>query len=379
MQLLRRLSFTMLLMSMMTLVACGDGDGDLTGGDDGDGGTSGGAIVSITKSDGDLSAANDITIFTSISLQSDGSPVANKLVTFTLNDPAMATFDPVIGTAVTDATGVAQITVKVTDVAGGVEVIASVTSTTTSDSATVSIGFTSLGDGQGTPPIGEPVAASIKLFTSTQQLASSGAQSIELTAIAKDASNNLVEGVTINFASNSGSLEKILDESGNSTNVTGPDGKVSMMLSTQAEPSNRVITVTIISGDVTDSLTIDVVGTVITLTGSASLEINDEANYIVNVLDSDGNGVAKTEVAISLSDVSTETPAGGVADITIPSSVTTDSEGQATVKITGTNGGTNSIIVTALGASATQDVSVQADSFLFTSFSNRESNGAFYV
>ncbi|NQZ26545.1 MAG: Ig-like domain-containing protein [Colwellia sp.] len=369
MQLLRRLSFTMLLMSMMTLVACGDGDGDLTGGDDG-GGSSGGAIVTITKSDGDLSADNDITIFTSILLESDNSPVVNKLVTFTLNDPAMATFDPVIGTAVTDAAGVAQITVKVTDVAGGVEVIASVTSTTTSDSATVSIGFTSLGDGQGTPPIGEPVAASIKLFTSTQQLASSGAQSIELTAIAKDASNNLVEGVTINFASDTGSLEKILDEIGNSTNVTGPDGKVSMMLSTQAEPSNRVITVTIISGDVTDSLTIDVVGTALTLTGSASLALNDEANYIVNVLDSDGNGVPKAVVDISLSGASTESPAGAVAVITLPATVTTDAEGQAIVKATGTSGGTNTIIISALGASATQNVSVQADSFLFTNFSN---------
>ena len=57
-------------------------------------------------------------------------------------------------------------------------------------------------------------------------------------------------------------------------------------------------------------------------------------------------------------------------EITIPTSVTTDSEGQATIKVTGTTGGTNSLIVTALGATASQDVSVQADSFLFTNFNN---------
>ena len=88
-------------------------------------------------------------------------------------------------------------------------------------------------------------------------------------------------------------------------------------------------------------------------------------------MDSDGNGVAKTPVEVSLSDASS-----GAADITIPEpgTVTTNSEGQATIKVTGTTSGSNSIIVTALGASAIQNVSVQADSFLFTNFSNGVAN-----
>ena len=359
MQLFRRLSFTMLLMSMMTLVACGGGDGDLTGGNDEEGGTSNSAKISISKSEGDLSATNDITISASLLLNSNGTGIAGKLITFTLNDPTIATFDPIIGTAVTNASGIATITVKVTDVAGGVEVTASAVGSD-SETASISIGFTSIGDGVKVV-IGEPEAASVRLFASSQQLASSGAQTIELTAIAKDENNNLLEGVTIKFIPDSGSVGAILDANGESSNVTGPDGKVAMTLSTQAEPSNRTITVTVISGDVSDSLEVDVVGTSLTLTGSASLALNDETNYIVNVLDSDGNGVAKSEVSISASNVD---------EITIPTSVITDSEGQATIKVTGTVGGTNSIIVTALGATASQDVSVQADSFLFTSFSN---------
>jgi hypothetical protein len=349
----------MLLMSMMTLVACGGGDGDLTGGGDGEGGTSDTAKISISKSEGDLSATNDITISASLVLNSSGAAVVGKLITFTLNDPSIAVFDPVVGTAITDASGIATITVKVTDVAGGVEVTATAVGSD-SDTGSASIGFTSAGDGVKIVE-GEPQAASIRLFASSQQLASSGAQSIELSAIAKDNNNNLLEGVTINFASDSGALGNVLDASGNSSNVTGSDGKVTMELSTQDEPSNRVVLVTVTSGDITDSLEIEVVGTTVTLTGSASLALNDETNYIVNVLDSDGNGVAKTEVVISASKGD---------EITIPTSVTTDSEGQATVKVTGTVGGTNSIIVNALGATASQDVSVQADSFLFTSFSN---------
>jgi len=350
MQLFRRLSFTMLLMSMMTLVACGGGDGDLTGG--GDGGTTGAVTLTVTKSDGDLSAANNVTV--SATVADNGNVVVNKTVTFTLAVDGSATFDPISGTATTDANGIATITVKVTDIKGSVNVIASYESTTDN------ISFNSAGDGVKIVE-GEPQAASIRLFASSQQLASSGAQAIELSAIAKDENNNLLEGVTINFASDSGALGEILDASGNSSNVTGSDGKVAMELSTQDEPSNRVILVTVTSGDITDSLEIEVVGTTVTLTGSSSLALNDETSYIVKVLDSDGNGVAKTELAISASKAD---------EIIIPTSVTTDSEGQATVKVTGTVGGTNSIIVTALGATASQDVSVQADSFIFTSFSN---------
>ena len=362
MQLLRRLSFTMLLMSLMTLVACGDGSGDLTGDDDGTG-TPDSMTLTVVKSDGDLSAANDITITATV--LANGAAVANKIVTFTVNNQEMATFTPAVGTSVTDANGNASITVKVTDVAGGVEVTASITG---ADSA--AIGFTSLGDGQGIPPVGAPEAATISLFTSSPQLASSGAQSIELTAIAKDANNNLVEGVTIDFTVDSGSLAKVVDDAGESSNLTGPDGKISMMLSTQAEPTNRIITATITSGDITDTLEIEVVGTTITLTGTTSLALNDEASYIINVLNSDGKGVAKTTVAISLSGISTESPAGSVAEISLPATVTTDSDGQATVKATGSTGGTNTIIVSALGTTSSQAVSVQADSFLFTSFSN---------
>jgi hypothetical protein len=343
----------MLLMSMMTLVACGGGDGDLTGG--GDSGTTDAVTLTVTKSDGDLSAINEITVTATV--VNNGSAVVNKTVTFTLAVDGSAIFDPVSGAVTTDANGIATIVVKVTDVKGSVNVIASYESTTDN------ISFNSAGDGVKIVE-GEPQAASIRLFASSQQLASSGAQSIELSAIAKDENNNFLEGVTINFASDSGALGKALDENGGSSNVTGPDGKVTMELSTQDEPSNRIINVTVTSGGITDSLEIEVVGTTLTLTGSSSLAINDETSYIVKVLDSDGNGVAKTAVTLSLG--------GGGAGIELPSPalVTTDAEGQALLQVTGTSGGTNSIVVTALGATANQDVSVQADSFLFTSFSN---------
>jgi hypothetical protein len=143
------------------------------------------------------------------------------------------------------------------------------------------------------------------------------------------------------------------------SNVTGNDGKVTAQLSTEGKRSNRAITVTVASGEITDSVEIEVVGTSLTLTGSSSLALNDEANYIVNVLESDGNGVPGTVVNVSLAN----TDGGNFANITLPETVTTGPEGQVLLKVTGLTGGNNTIVVSALGASASQDVSVQSDSF----------------
>jgi len=341
----------MLLMSMMTLVACGDGDGDLTGGDGG-GDTPDAITLTVVKSDGELSAANDITVVATV-LEND-SPVADKTVIFSLAVEGSAVLDPIAGTATTDASGVASITVKVTDMKGSVNVIATYTD------ATNDISFNSAGD--GIPVIvDEPIPATITLFASSQQLASSGAQGIELTAIAKDANNHLLTGVTINFNVDSGTIGGIENSEGEVSDKTDINGRVQKGLITVANPENRVITVNVSNGDVSDSLEIEVVGTTLTLTGSSSLALDDESSYVVNVQDSDGNGVAKTTVAISVENAD---------EITIPTEVITDTEGQATIKVTGISGGTNNIVVTALGASASQKVSVQADSFLFTSFSN---------
>jgi hypothetical protein len=221
-------------------------------------------------------------------------------------------------------------------------------------------------DGDGDVVTG-PVANSISLFASSQQIASSGAQTVTLTAIAKDADNNLLEGIDVRFSADSGALEKALDDTEQSPELTGPDGKITRILSTLAEPSNRIITITATSGDISDTLDIQVVGTAVTLTGSSSLAINDDNNFIVKVVDSDGESIANTTVTLSLTN---ESSGGDVASINLPESVVTDFTGQATVAVTGTASGTNTIIAEALGANAGQRVAVQSDSFLFTSFTD---------
>jgi hypothetical protein len=354
MELLRRFSFTLLLMSLMTLVACGGGDGGLSredgGGDDGTADAVTLTVANITE--GDLSAANDITITATV--LDNGSPVTNKTVNFTLALESSAIFDPVGGTATTDANGLASIDVKVTDVKGSVNVIASY------DGATDNISFDSAGDGNS---ISTSNVASIGLFASSQQLASSGVDVITLTAIAKDINNNLLENITVFFTATSGNIEVVKA-------VTGVDGKASAKLTTENNPANRVTDITATSNLVEDTVSVQISGTTVTLTGSSSLAIDDDNTYIIKVVDSDGNGLGNKVVNLSLSGISSETPTGSVANVTIPTIITTNFDGQASFVAQGTTGGTNSIIADALGATASQSIAVQADSFLFTKFSD---------
>lgn len=364
MELLRRFSFTVLLMSLMTLVACGSGDGDLTGG----GGSEPDTItLSLVKSDGDLSGDNDITI--SATVKEGATLLSGKLITFALTGDTGSRASLSSNSKATESNGVATITVKATDLAGGVEVTA-----TAAEVEPDILSFNSTGGGVPVEPDNGSIAESISLFASSQQLASSGVQTVTLTAIAKDSNNNLLTGVKVIFTADSGGLQELFDANGKSLDITGPDGKATRELSTLAEPTNRIITTTASSGDISDVLDIQVVGTTVTLTGSSSLALNDPNNYIVKVLDSDGNGLANTLVALSLSNESTETPSGSVASITLPETVTTDFNGQVAVSIIGTSGGTNSIIAKTLGASTEQAVAVQADSFLFTDFGDGTNN-----
>jgi len=352
MELLRRFSFTLLLLTLTTLVACGGGSGGLSV--DGDDGSTDTVISLVLEkiTDGDLSVNNKITL--TATLTEDSIGLANKLITFELTDETTANFLPTTGAVATDSAGVATITLSDTSVDGAVTVTASYLGDLSDP-----LSFNSLGDAVDS----EVSVSSLTFYASTTQLASSGADTIELFAIAKDSNNNLLEGANVAFESTSGHIQGITLES-------GADGKTSALLSTDGEPSNRVITVTALSGNISEQLTIDVSGTSVTMAGSSSLAIDDATDYVINILDSDGDGIANTEVALSLTNTATS---GDVATLSLNETVITDADGQATISVTGNTQGTNTIVAAALGATANKTVSVESDSFSFSGFSNGSS------
>ena len=84
------------------------------------------------------------------------------------------------------------------------------------------------------------------------------------------------------------------------------------------------------------------------------------------MLNSDDEGIANAIVELSLAPPVT----GDVAQINIPSSITMDLTGQASFVVIGESKGSNTIVASSLGGNTEQNLSVQADSVLFTSFSN---------
>jgi len=350
MALLKRFGFIMLFMS---LVGCGGGDGGLGG----DGGTpdpvNDPITVSVEISNQTVNASEGAVITATVTQKNSG--VGGVVVNFAIDDNDvdgdLAHFSNDTGTATTDSNGVAQISITAGSLAGSGSVVASLSS-----GETGRVAFTSAGDGAG----GGPEVATVGLFTNTQQLSSSGAEGITLTALVKDANNNLIQGANVSFSSNSGELQI-------TKATTGADGKATAVLNTELDKSNRTIQVTATSNSVNDILDVFVVGTTINISGTSTLAIGDENGFIVKLLDSDGNGIGGQEIALSASN-------SGSASISLPASVTTDANGQANVLVTGNSGGTNSILASALGATAEKSIAVQADSFLFNAFNNGNGN-----
>ena len=351
MALLQRFSF---ILFFITLISCGGGDGSLsntqnpgTGVDDNE------DVITLTLTISDKVISAQSSAIITVTAMQGSVAVADKVVTFTINEPNLAYFTTETGTVSTNANGVATIELNVGETSGSGEVVASIGSV-----ESIPISFDSVGDGN----LGStPVVVDINLFASNQQISSSGSDAVTLTAIVKDANNNLVENATVVFSADSGQIE-ILNA------ITGPDGKAVATLSTKNESENRIITAIASSDSISSTLQVQVIGTTVSLVGSSSLAIDDDNTFVINLLNSDGEGIANTVVELSVSGVSTSSPAGSVADITMDSTVTTDFTGQAIVLIAGTSGGTNSIQASALGATISHDVTVQADSFLFTDF-----------
>ena len=226
----------------------------------------------------------------------------------------------------------------------------------------VSMGLASCGGGDGNTITGMPAAisgaevASIVLISSSPQLPSdiAAGTSVTITAIAKDTNNNVMEGVAIVFSSSSGALQVI-------DSVTTAGGIASASLSNGSDPTNRSITVTATDGNVTSTLNIAVVGTVLSINGPNALSANDNGVYSLVLEDSSGAGIAGETIDVTSANGNTLSA----------NSLTTGVDGDAQLTLTGTVAGNDTLSATALGITATQAVDISDDSFGFPGAANR--------
>jgi len=209
----------------------------------------------------------------------------------------------------------------------------------------------SLADGPDNQGAGA-AATIIELLTSSPQLQSdqTGATTVTLTAIAKDNTNNVVEGAVVGFNATSGSIQI-------TQGTTDANGIAIATLSNGNDAGNRTITVTATSGGASATINILVVGTTLTISGPVSLGITDSGVYTVLLEDSNGAGIPNQTVTIDSANSNT---------LSAPS-LQTGADGEVQVTLTADVGGDDTLTAMAIGLTTTRLVSVAPDAFVITS------------
>ena len=269
-------------------------------------------------------------------LDDSGNPVAGQVVTYLLSQDLLANFNNDTATGLTNGDGIATIQMTVGTLSGSGTVTASV-----DNSATVTLGFNSLGTRQASP-------SSLELYANAVQLASSGTDTIELIAVVKNERNILLPGVAVSFSVDQNAALSGIDPQ------TGEDGTARAMLSTQNNKQNRVITVQATAAGLSQSLQISVVGTEVNINGASSVIINDTSPITIVLSDSDGIGIANQPVSLtaSLGSIDNATPVTGA-------------NGQVTVNFSASQAGTSVITARALNTFTSFTLVVQQDDFSF--------------
>ncbi|MFT7399880.1 MAG: hypothetical protein ACI832_003142, partial [Rheinheimera aquimaris] len=288
---MRNIQQLLVALIVTTLAACGGG-GTL----DSDGGNGGGGnntpvyslAVSLTNADGTasnaLAQATPLTATATLTATNDGV-VSGRVIQFGLSNEALATFGNTAGSAVTNAQGVATISLLAGSSSGAGTV------TATYNDATAEAAFNSAGDGGDTVDI---TVGSVALIADTLQLGSSTASKVELTALVRDTNNVVLADVPVNFSSDSGELVQI-------DSVTGENGVARATLTTQTNKNNRDIKVMARVQQQSSELTVSVVGTAIEVAAPDSVVLADSTTIDMFLTDSNGAGIQGVEIEVTSS------------------------------------------------------------------------------
>ncbi len=179
------------------------------------------AITSATSIPSDGSATATITV---LALNSKHELLSGVDVAFSATSGGIAV---VQGT--TDSSGAATATLST----AGVSTVRNITVTATAGSLTATVQVAVVGGSSATTN----VVSSITLSSSAANILSDGSTTATITALARDAANNVLAGVPITFGAGSGALQA-------NAATTGAAGTVTATLSTGGDPSLRNILVT---------------------------------------------------------------------------------------------------------------------------------------
>lgn len=184
--------------------------------------------------------------------------------------------------------------------------------------------------------------ASISLLFSSVELPSSGATGTDVivTALVKNSNNNAIASAPVTFTSSSGALTGVQP-------TTDANGRATASLGTSGDRTNRIITITARSGNITATGTVNVVGTTVTVTGPGTVTSGSTGEFVITVRDQAGVTVPGVPVTISSvkgNPIAIKSSGGGAASAPL-----TNSQGRVEVTVTGAQAGSDILTASAQG------------------------------
>nr|CAA6830818.1 MAG: Unknown protein [uncultured Thiotrichaceae bacterium] len=215
--------------------------------------------------------------------------------------------------------------------------------------------------------------ADLEIAVSSRQLASDGSDPVIISAVVKDSFNNILKDVDVKFAvDNGGTIEP---DDGNATVATSVDGVSavsggSAVKTAKLKPGyrrdNRDLLVTVTAGNEERTIEVAVVGTIVKLNGPENVLVNSTGNYSVVLTDSGNEPLTHQVLSVVSANGNTVTPESDQG-------LSTDQDGKVVFDMTAHVSGVDTLTVSALGASATQNVTISGNDFSLSS-ANQEIN-----
>ena len=190
------------------------------------------------------------------------------------------------------------------------------------------------------------VSSLVLIANSLQLDSASPVSGVLITAIVKNEHNNLVEGAEVSFEVSSGEIQPIKIENSQAVaGITDASGRAQARLTTQGNPDNRTITVRAtvptVTGEIReDTITINVVGSKVGISGPSAIIANTDANFTITVTNSANNGIVNKTITLT----------SDLGNPFEPASLTTNTLGQASVKLTAVHAGEDTITASVSGA-----------------------------
>jgi predicted small lipoprotein YifL len=320
-----------LLMLAATLAGCG-GDGAFVTPNSSGATALSVATLTVTSSTATLPPDGTMATITVTATDKNNVAVPGALVTFATSAGTIA-----VTSGTTGSTGQATGTLTANGVSAGTVITITATSGSVSGKTTVTVAGTQ---------------QTLTLSSSVPQIPSApGSSPATIKALLVDASNNVISGATVSFQATSGALTITQP-------TTDATGTAIATLSAGTSAQNRSITVTATSGTSTAQVTIQVIGTALTVSGPISLVENASSGYNVTLVDSGGNGIVGQTVLLT----------SKLGNALAPASVTTGSTGSAAFTYTATNAGSDIITATTYAGAmvSTEAVSISNQAFSIT-------------